>query len=83
MPYKVNPHTGNLTYYERGVPSGGTPGKVLSVDVDGATVVWKDGTDVMSTSISNPPSGMFRVTNLYVDSATGKLTVEYDDTPVP
>ncbi len=32
---------------------------------------------------SNPPSGHFKVTNLYVDAATGKLVVEWDDTPAP
>jgi len=30
---------------------------------------------------SNPPSGHFRVTNLYVNSATGTLVIEYDDRP--
>ncbi len=30
---------------------------------------------------SNPPAGHYKVTNLYVDSATGKLQVEYDNTP--
>ena len=33
------------------------------------------------TIISNPPSGHFRITNLYVDSSTGKTVVEYDNTP--
>lgn len=28
---------------------------------------------------SNPPRGMYRVTNLYIDPSTGKLTIEYDD----
>ncbi len=32
---------------------------------------------------SNPPTGQFTVTNLYVDAATGMLVVEYDDTPEP
>ena len=30
---------------------------------------------------SNPPSGKYKVTNIYVDPVTGKLTVQYDDTP--
>lgn len=32
---------------------------------------------------SQPPSGKYKVTNLYVDPVTGKLVVEYDDTPTP
>ena len=32
--------------------------------------------------ISDPPSGKCKVTNIYVDLDTGKLTVQYDDTPV-
>lgn len=32
---------------------------------------------------SSPPSGKYRVTNLFVDPATGRLTVQYDDTPQP
>lgn len=31
---------------------------------------------------SSPPSGKCKVTNLYVDPDTGKLTVEYDNNPV-
>ena len=31
---------------------------------------------------TNPPAGKYRVTNLYVDPVTGRLEVEYDDTPV-
>ena len=31
--------------------------------------------------ISTPPTGSFKVTNLYVDPLTGKLTIEYDNTP--
>ena len=30
---------------------------------------------------STPTTGNYAVTNLYVDSATGRLVVEYDDTP--
>ena len=33
---------------------------------------------------SEPPSGMYKVTNIYVTQhPSGKLKVEYDDTPVP
>jgi len=31
---------------------------------------------------SEAPAGKYKVTNMYVDPATGTLTVEYDDTPV-
>lgn len=31
---------------------------------------------------SNPPKGMCKVINIYVDPVTGKTVVEYDDTPV-
>lgn len=30
---------------------------------------------------SMPPSGHYKVINIYVDSATGKLVVQYDDQP--
>jgi len=33
--------------------------------------------------VSNPPSGFCRVLNLYVDPATEKLVVSWDDTPQP
>lgn len=32
--------------------------------------------------ISAPPNGHFRVTNIYVDSTTGKTVVQFDNTPV-
>jgi hypothetical protein len=31
---------------------------------------------------ATPPVGKCRVTNLYVDPSTGRLTVEWDDQPV-
>lgn len=31
---------------------------------------------------ADPPSGFFRVTNLYVNPANGRLVVEYDDEPI-
>jgi hypothetical protein len=37
----------------------------------------------MSAAVeSNPPSGKCKVVNLYVVISTGKLVVEYEDTPV-
>lgn len=41
--------------------------------------LWPESTDIRS----KPPAGKCRVTNLYVDSSTGKLVVEYDDTIQP
>lgn len=35
-----------------------------------------------SVLISQPPSGKCKVTNIYVDPATGKLVVKYEDIPV-
>lgn len=35
-----------------------------------------------SATLSNPPSGNYRVTNLYADK-TGKLVIEYDNIPIP
>ena len=36
----------------------------------------------VNATLSNPPSGNYRITNLYADKA-GKLVVEYDNTPAP
>ena len=32
---------------------------------------------------SNPPQGSYKVKNFWVDAETGRLVVEYDDTPTP
>ena len=37
-----------------------------------------DGRITALSTVSDPPEGYFRVTNIYVDSK-GKLVVEYDD----
>lgn len=47
----------------------------MAVDPDGKVEINGSGKIVPS----NPPSGHHRVTNLYVDSGSGKLVVEYDD----
>jgi hypothetical protein len=31
--------------------------------------------------LSTPPAGSFKVVNIYVEPTTGKLTIEYDNTP--
>ena len=36
---------------------------------------------VQPTLKSDPPTGKYKVINLYVDPATGKLIIEYDDIP--
>lgn len=47
-------------------------------------ITWSDGTEQVSAGLtSKPPSGKYRVVNFYVDPVTGKLVVEYEDTPVP
>ena len=40
-------------------------------------------TPVTNFVLSSPPSGYCKVKNLYVDPGTGKVVVEYDDTPIP
>jgi len=32
--------------------------------------------------VSEPPLGKCKVSNIFVDPSNGKLTVEYDDTPI-
>ena len=48
--------------------------------------ITDDGFEAITVSAggveSNPPSGKCKVVNLYVVISTGKLVVEYDDTPV-
>lgn len=51
------------------------------------SIEWESETlhELPSDSIlltSKPPSGKYKVTNLYVDPSNGRLTVEYDDTPI-
>lgn len=41
---------------------------------------WEEKFDGLTSS---PPSGKCKVTNLYVDPVSGKLTIEYDNNPVP
>jgi len=33
--------------------------------------------------VSNPPQGMCKVVNIYINPQTGKLVADYDDVPVP
>jgi len=48
----------------------------LQVDLTDATISKLGG------SLSSPPSGYFKVTNIYVNPDNGKLVITYDDTPV-
>jgi hypothetical protein len=54
------------------------------IDSDGG--IWPDPDNIWPKSLgiikSNPPKGKYRVTNLYVDPDTGRLEIEYDNTPV-
>ena len=90
MPYKVNPITGSLDYYEV-LPAGS--GRIVSVPptdcypvtnlfvTSGGNlqVEWDDspttGGEVYLGTV--PPQGATPVVNLYVNN--GKLVVEYDD----
>ena len=50
--------------------------------------IYNTGDDMLYTLVHNkvssiPPKGKYQVTNLYVDPDTGKLVIEYDNTPVP
>jgi hypothetical protein len=46
-----------------------------------------DGTEDIiisaESSIFNTPSGKCQITKMYVNPDTGKLEIEYDDTPIP
>ena len=80
MPWKVNPNTKTLMYYEKGVPEPDEPGKILSVDVEG-NITWTEPDLVGSKIVSYPPADMYQVTNIYVNPTTGKTVVDYEDTP--
>lgn len=68
-----------------------TDGSVLRASATEAGVVMVKGHVARQAAVggstnkitSIAPSGHFRVTNIYVDSATGKLVTEYDNTPAP
>lgn len=38
--------------------------------------------EIVNKTSSNPPVGKYKVINLYIDPATNKLIVEYDNTPL-
>lgn len=54
-------------------------GRFAHEALPGDTIVDGDGHLLI---VSNPPEGKCKVVNLYVDPATGKLTIEWDDVPV-
>lgn len=81
MAYIFNPFTGTLTYYEVGVPEGGTSGEILTVNSAEDGWEWKEPSDTIgSLIISKPDENGRRVTNIYVSAETGKTVVEYEDT---
>ena len=57
----------------------------FEVECTSECALYKNGSCTLridtSAMESAPPVGKYKVTNLYVDT-NGKLTVEYDDTPV-
>ncbi len=47
-------------------------------------ITFADDTEQTTAGfISKPPSGKYKVVNIYVDPTTGKVVVQYEDTPVP
>lgn len=59
-----------------------TPEKQIQRFENAITTLTQAILTISGVSISVPPTGCFRVTNLYVNP-DGKLEVKYDDTPVP
>jgi len=58
-------------------------GVIKKNDITGETlVVLPDGEEFPMLK-SAPPSGKCKITNLYVDPVTGKVVIQYDDTPNP
>jgi len=80
MPWRVNPITKTLMYYEKGIPDPDEPGQVL-IAVSEKDVGWVEPDIVGSKIVSYPPSGMYQVTNIYVNPENGKTVVDYEDTP--
>jgi hypothetical protein len=58
----------------------------FDIECTSECALYKNGSCTLrvdtSAMESVPPTGKFKVTNLFVDPSTGRLTVEYDDEPV-
>ena len=80
MPWKLEPLSGKLIYYEKLIPPDAEPGKVLGVNTEG-TIDWVEPDTIGSKIVSYPPPDMYQVTNIYVNPETGKTVVDYEDTP--
>lgn len=60
-----------------------TDSGVYDIQVSGVGIVtYKlEGVPIV-TFLSIPPSGKYKIKNIYIDPDTGKYKVEYDDTPI-
>ena len=61
------------------VPSEATWGNIKG-DIDNQTDLCTKITE--ETVSCQPPTGMFRVTNIFINPTTGKFIIQYDDTPI-
>ena len=59
------------------IKDSGMPGTIKEETSTGKTIIRLEAKSI----ISNPPTGYFKVTNLYVDPKTKRVTLEYDNTP--
>ena len=87
MPYKLNPFTGELNYYEKSSSIISVPPvtmcvvKNMYVDPVGNKLMikWDDVPGGEEYALeSAPPQGMCKVSNLYVNPETGKLVIKYE-----
>ena len=92
-PRRKFPYVGaNIPTVEQGIETGdlwvdtgeATPIKKICSSVDPVTFYVTAEPYILPDDVlqSQPPSGKYVVTNLFFDPSTGKLTVEYDDTPI-
>ena len=59
------------------IKKSGIPGTVKEETSTGKIAIKLEAKSI----ISDPPTGFFKVTNLYVDPKTKRVTLEYDNTP--
>jgi len=87
MPYRLNPFTGGMDYYEESSNIVSIPPanmcRVKNIYVDPSTnktiVKWEDVPGGEEYSVkSDPPEGMCKVVNVYVDPVTERTIVKYE-----